>query len=44
MKIVCKQCNTETQVIKTKIQDGEIVIEGYCEQHGNLRFYVEVSK
>ena len=41
MKIVCKQCNSETQVIKTKIQDGEIIIEGYCETHGKLVLYVK---
>jgi hypothetical protein len=44
MKLVCKQCNTEIEILETKIQDDEIVLKGYCEQHGNLRFYVEVKE
>jgi hypothetical protein len=44
MKLVCKQCNTEIEILETKIQDNELIIKGYCEQHGNLRFYVEVKE
>jgi hypothetical protein len=42
MKLVCKQCNTEIEILETKLQGNELIIKGYYETHGKLVLYLDV--